>query len=132
MNSNILTKSIAILLSVLLMNSVTVGQTQLAENVKINFTNFKVNHIHNKIAIDWATDNKAAANYFEIERSSDGVNFKTIAMVLGPDQKQTGCDCYECFDKPDFRIKRYYYRLKHVSINGEIEMSETIMLAINK
>jgi hypothetical protein len=132
MNSNKLTKSIAVLLSVLLINSITVGQAVVNENVKINFTNFKLNHIHNKIAIDWGTDNNAPANYFEIERSSDGVNFKTIAMVLGPDPKQPGCDCYECFDKPDFRIKKYYYRLKHIGINGEIELSETRMLAIHK
>lgn len=80
--------------------------------------------------IDWATDNKVATNYFEIERSSDGVNFRTIAMVLGPDPKQNNCDCYECFDKTSTNTK-YFYRLKHVSTDGEIELSETKMLAIN-
>ena len=81
--------------------------------------------------IDWATDNKVPTNYFEIERSSDGINFKTIALVLGPDPKQTNCNCYECFDKPDSNTKKYFYRLKHVSSEGEIELSETKMLAIN-
>ena len=33
--------------------------------------------------IDWATDNKVPTNYFEVERSSDGINFKTIALVFG-------------------------------------------------
>jgi hypothetical protein len=130
MNSNKLFKSVIVLISFLAINSATIGQGQVKEKAKINFTNFKVNHIRNKIAIDWGTDNKIATNYFEIERSSDGINFKTIALVLGPDPKQTDCDCYECFDKPDFKTKKYYYRLKHVSTDGEIELSETRMLAI--
>ena len=132
MNSHKLIKSIIVLLSLLSINSFTIGQTQVTEKAKINFTNFKVNSRNNKIAIDWGTDNKVGTNYFEVERSDDGVTFKTIAFVLGPDPEHTSCDCYECFDKPDLRIKKYYYRLKHVSINGEIEMSETRMLAINK
>ena len=82
--------------------------------------------------IDWATDNKVPINYFEIERSNDGINFKTIALVLGPDPKQANCDCYKCFDKAGSNAKKYFYRLKHVSTDGEIELSEMKMLAINK
>lgn len=84
-----------------------------------------------KIIIDWVTDNKVAANYFEIERSVDGINFKTIAVVLGPDPKEVGGESYECVDKPLASAKKYYYRLKHVSTDGESELSETKMLAIN-
>ncbi|MGH2565055.1 MAG: hypothetical protein ACRDE5_11110, partial [Ginsengibacter sp.] len=67
--------------------------------------------------IDWSTDNKVATNYFEIQRSVDGKNFNTIALVMGPDPKQPNCDCYEGFDKPTTKKQQYFYRLKHVGLD---------------
>ena len=132
MNSKKIFQCIIVLLVFLSIHTITLGQTAVAERGKINFTSFTVNSNQKRIMIDWATDNKVPTNYFEIERSIDGINFKTIALVLGPDPKQTSCDCYECFDKPKSKAKKYFYRLKHVGTDGEIELSETKMLASNK
>jgi hypothetical protein len=132
MNSKKIFQVVLALTSLLSMHVVTLGQTVGTDPARINFTSFTVDSNKKGIKIDWATDNKIPTNYFEIERSSDGKNFKTIALVLGPDPKQTGCDCYECFDKPKSNAKKYFYRLKHVSTDGEIELSETKMLALNK
>jgi hypothetical protein len=132
MNLKKIFQCVVVLLVSLSIHTITLGQAPVIEQGKINFTSFTVNSNQKRIIIDWATDNKVPTNYFEIERSSDGINFKTIALVLGPDPKQTSCDCYECFDKPDLNSKKYFYRLKHVSTDGEIELSETKMLAINK
>ena len=131
MNSTKLFQCVIALLFFLSIYAVTSGQTQVREQVKINFTDFMVNYNQKRIVIDWGTDNKVPTNFFEIERSIDGINFKTIALVLGPDPKQTSCDRYECFDKPGSKTKKYFYRLKHVSTDGEIELSETKMLAID-
>ena len=132
MNTKKIFQGVVILVAFLSMHDVTLGQTLVKGQPKINFTSFTINSNQKRILIDWATDNKVATNYFEIEKSSDGINFKTIELVFGPDPKQTGCDCYEGFDKRGSKTKKYFYRLKHVSIDGEIELSETKMLAINK
>src|SRR5450631_3932712 len=137
MNTKILYKCFSALFILMLAHSeVMCQQTQPGEinnqQAKINYTSFTVNSVKQKIMIDWSTDSKVATNYFEIQRSLDGVNFKTIAMILGPDPKQTSCDCYEGYDKPSTNKKKYFYRLKHVGTNGEVELSETRMLAINK
>jgi hypothetical protein len=132
MNSIKIFQIVMVLGGFLAIQAVTLGQTIVTEQAKINFTSFTVDSNQKGIKIDWATDNKIPTNYFEIERSSDGINFTTIALVLGPDPKQTNCDCYECIDKPNSKAKKYFYRLKHVSTDGEIELSETKMLAINK
>lgn len=96
----------------------------------INYKSFTVNAVNKKVMIDWATDNKVPTNYFEIQRSTDGKNFKTVAMVLGPDPEKKDCDCYECFDKPATSNQKYFYRLRHVGTDGEVELSETKMLAL--
>ena len=131
MNSKKIFQSIIILAASLLMHLGSLGQTPQMAQPKINFTSFTVNSNQKGIMIDWTTDNKVATNYFEIERSSDGIDFKTIELVFGTDPKQTGCDCYRGFDKPCSNTKKYFYRLKHVAVDGQIELSETRMLAIN-
>ena len=115
-----------------LFQTVSFGQVMVSRTgqAKINLTNFTVNSSQDRIMIDWATDNKVPTNYFEIERSSDGINYKTIALVLGADPKQPGCDCYEGFDKPGSVITKLFYRLKHVNKDGEIEFSEARMPAV--
>ena len=130
MNTNKLFQLAIALMAFILMHEVSIGQAISNKHEKINFTSFTVNTQQKRIMIDWATDNKVPTNYFEIERSSDGINFKTIALVLGPDPRQTNCDCYEGFDKPGANAKKYFYRLKHVSTDGAIDLSEMKMLAI--
>ena len=128
MNTKQITKNLMAIVLLISAHLDGICQTQQA---KINYTSFTVNAVKKVIMIDWATDNKVATNYFEIQRSADGVNFKTIAMVMGPDPRQTNCDCYEGFDKPSTNRRKYFYRLKHVSTDGEVDLSETRMLAIN-
>ncbi len=113
----------------LLTHTITLAQSKQA---RINYISFTVNEVQKKIIIDWAVDDKVPANYFELQRSLDGINFRTIALVMGPDPKQANADSYECFDKPTSKTQKYFYRLNHISADGESELSETKMLAINK
>jgi hypothetical protein len=96
----------------------------------INYTSFTVSTKQNKVMLNWTTDNAVSTNYFEIQKSSDGVNYKTIALVMGPDPKQPGCDCYGCFEKLSGKnVKQSYYRLKHINADGTGQLSETRLLA---
>jgi hypothetical protein len=136
MNTKFFYKCFTAILVLLMVHTDVICQTQQGETntqqAKVNYTSFTVNAGKQKIMIDWSTDNKVATNYFEIQRSLDGVNFKTISLVLGPDPKQKNCDCYEGFDKPLINKQKYFYRLKHVGVDGDVELSETRMLAVNK
>jgi hypothetical protein len=129
MNTIKLNRIIITAVSLLMGYNATQAQAANASG-KIRFTSFTVHSTPKRVLIDWATDNTVSTNYFEIERSSDGVNFKTVALVMGPDPTQSKCDCYEGFDKPAASAKKYFYRLKHVSTDGEVELSEMKMLAV--
>ncbi|HZW66182.1 MAG TPA: hypothetical protein VFF23_10865 [Hanamia sp.] len=96
---------------------------------KIRMENFQVTEAQNKIKIHWSTNSKAT-NYFEVQKSVDGKNFKTIAYVLGPDPAKPGCECFGCFDKKDSKKQISYYRLKHLDFDGNVQFSEIKMLAL--
>ena len=96
---------------------------------KIRMENFQVTEVQNEISILWSTNSKAT-NYFEVQKSVDGKNFKTIAYVLGPDPAKPGCECFGCFDKKDSKKQISYYRLKHLDFDGNVQFSEIKMLAL--
>jgi trimeric autotransporter adhesin len=95
----------------------------------INITNFTVYAKEAKIVIDWATDGASPTNYWEIQRSSDGLQFTSIALVLGPDSRQVG-DKYQATDKlKDNKAATAYYRLRHIGTDGKEQLSNIIQLA---
>lgn len=107
-----------------------VGNAQSSDRAGINIIDFNVARGQKKVNIKWATDKMSQPNYFEVEKSSDGKNFKTIAYVLGTDPARTDCECYGCFDKISRNSGKSYYRLKHINNEGGIEFSEVKMLVM--
>jgi len=106
------------------------SNAQKATQAEINITSFQVAKAQNKVVIKWATDSASKTNYFEVEKSIDGKNFKTVAYVLGADPAQKDCDCFGCFDKIIGKAQTSYYRLKHVNSDGNVQFSEVKMLAL--
>ncbi len=99
---------------------------------KIKYAHFTVSYTDQKIVmVDWEVDVTSDANYFELEKSTDGINFKTIALILGPDPARALPVFYSCYDKQKRKSKLTYYRVKHISTSGEEDVSEVKLLAKN-
>lgn len=106
-----------------------VGNAQINNSKAIHITNFTAYAKEAKIVIDWATDGAATTNYWEVQRSADGLQFATIALVLGPDPRQGG-DKYQVADKvKEIKNHAAYYRLRHVGTDGKEQLSNIIQLA---
>lgn len=101
------------------------GEAQNRKNgPEVNITQFNVYEKHNEIFIEWATDAAVATNYWEVQRSTDGKEFSTIALVLGPDPGKPG-DTYRYKEQVGKgRHPGNYYRLCHVATDGTRQISE--------
>jgi len=91
---------------------------------KITITNFKVYENNDQLIIDWKTDGVVDANYWQIQRSEDGKEYATIALVFGPDPRQ-GANTYQYKGKLNKAGGKTSYRLSPVDkrekeINTEI------------
>ena len=117
------------LLRILLLSTIILGSSGLIAQNRVNVTDFTVSAKEQKVIIDWKTDGATTANYFAIQKSSDGVNFKTVALVLGPDPKQKSGNCYACFDKYVAKAQKSYYRLVHIDTEGNEQITEAKLLA---
>lgn len=69
-----------------------------------------------KVSVSWSTASEKDASHFTIERSRDGVNWITIAVVNAAGNSTSLID-YEYIDQPEAGVN--YYRLSQVDIDGK-------------
>ena len=120
------------LLRILLISTITLISSSglIAQKRNISVIDFTVSAKEKKVIIDWKTDGVTPTNYFAVQRSIDGINFKTIALVLGPDPKQKEGDYYAFSDKYISKTaKPFYYRLVHIDVDGKEQITEAKLLA---
>ncbi len=83
-------KKIKNLLIIILFVSGNSKAQQSITNTTITITNFNVYENNDQLIIDWETKGVADVNYWQIQNSTDGQRYATIALVFGPDPRQKG------------------------------------------
>jgi hypothetical protein len=68
------------------------------------------------VAVNWTTASEQNNAGFEVQRSTDGVQFERVAAVAGVGNSQKA-NTYHCFDATPRRSKSYY-RLKQIDLDG--------------
>jgi hypothetical protein len=97
----------------------------------VELTSFTGTSSANGIILNWSTASEINNHGFEIEKSTDAVNFHTIGFIQGYGTTTESKD-YSFADKFDYsETKTLYYRLKQVDYNGNFEYSEVIEIVIN-
>lgn len=89
----------------------------------IELMDFLVIKNHTTVLLEWGTASEINNDYFELERSKDGVNFHTIATINGAGNSTTELR-YSYVDNAPFNGISYY-RLKQTDFNGQFSMSNT-------
>ncbi len=87
---------------------------------------FKASKGLSTIKLSWATASELNFDYFDIEKSTDGINFKSIATVKGNGTTSERNDYTLDDEKP--MIGKNYYRLKSIDYDGYTEYFEVVMV----
>lgn len=74
--------------------------------------------------LSWATASEQNCDYFDVERSNDGVHFESIGQESGAGNSNHEID-YQ-FRDSDPKRGINYYRLKQIDFNGDFEYSTII------
>ena len=77
---------------------------------------------NDKVVLEWTVDSNESADMFEVEKSSDGKDFKTAALVFGTDIPATAS--YSFFEKA--RSSKEKYRIKIVNKDKTAEYSPVV------
>jgi hypothetical protein len=83
---------------------------------------------NNTAIIEWSTYSESGANYFDLERSSDGRNYEVIKTIAASGNSST-TKYYKWIDNGLPTNKEViFYRIKMVDQNGKFEYSKVISL----
>ncbi len=91
----------------------------------LNLLSFEITKaIENRVELQWKTSAEINTSHFEIERSTDGIDFRPIGSVEA--KNSPGLHGYQFTDinRPSEKV---YYRLKMVDLDGSYEYSEILL-----
>jgi uncharacterized protein (DUF1501 family) len=97
--------------------------SQLA--LPVNILSFTGNWKNAAVSLQWTTDKEINIDFYEIQRSDDGVNYskKGTVVSLNIANKHE----YSFYDN-NLQQSFYYYRIKVVEKSGQIKYSNTLLL----
>jgi parallel beta-helix repeat protein len=112
-------------------DTVTITATS---TVPVTLTSFDAVKNNNDVMLNWVTASEINNDYFEVQRSTDGMNFEKIGQVEG-NGTTTSVSSYAFADKnvlAEFSsVSAFYYRLKQVDFDGTTDYSKTIRVSNN-
>ncbi|MBR2194580.1 MAG: T9SS type A sorting domain-containing protein [Salinivirgaceae bacterium] len=94
----------------------------------VTFAAFTGRQDGNSIVLEWATASENNNNYFEIERSVDGVNYVTIGYVDGAGDSNALLGYQFTDNAPE--QGQLYYRLSQVDFDGAREYADKVVTVL--
>ena len=91
----------------------------------VHLLDFAGRLITNSVLLDWSTSYEINSQYFDIERSADGIVFNKIGTVNAAGNSSITHN-YSFTDAA--ALEHNYYRLKQVDIDGKFEYSKVIII----
>jgi hypothetical protein len=83
----------------------------------VTFVSFTASKVDDQVSLSWATTDEINNSHFEIERSTDGVNFSTVGIVF-PAEPVSSINMYKFKDRINTKLS-VYYRIRQVDVNGQ-------------
>lgn len=96
----------------------------------VELTSFDANVSDANVFLNWNTASESDNDYFEIQRSSNGIDFAKIGEIKGVGQSNLPSDYRFVDAQPEDGIN--YYRLKQVDFNGKTELSKIVFIDFKK
>jgi hypothetical protein len=96
----------------------------------ITLLNFSAIQIDHRVALEWSTASEINNDYFEVEKSVDGVSFNVIGKVNGAiNSTET-----RTYNFSDFELKkgRSFYRLKQIDLDKKFTYSPIVTVMVGE
>jgi len=87
---------------------------------------FKALSTTSQIKLSWATASELNSDYFQIEKSSDGLSYETLLQVTAQGNSTSRVD-YETYDEKP-KIGKSYYRLKEIDVDGKEIIYQVVLV----
>jgi hypothetical protein len=97
----------------------------------VKYSSFGAVALGNAVTLKWVSEEEINNKHFEVERSLDGINFKTIGIVLDGFEIGTRKNYQYKDNAAELQTKTIaYYRLKQVDNNGKSSFTNTLVVKL--
>lgn len=103
------------------------AQTFENNNTAATISNLKVSQVASNLEISWNSNATEEGNYWEVQASTDGKEFKAIGMVFGADPKNAGQFAFKQTAK-NLKPGYQYYRVACIEKDNSALASDAIRL----
>jgi hypothetical protein len=104
--------------------------SQLEGTLRVTFTSVKAYRQQSNVNVEWKVNNESNIKQYEVEKSTDGNQFKSIELIAANNNKG-GSSSYIITDTNP--VEGYnYYRIKSVDINGATVRTNVVKVLISK
>lgn len=106
---------------------------QGAGPLPVILTSFTANlQTNNQVKVTWSTSQEINSRRFDIERSSDGVTFKTVATKAAAGNSSIPVSYTINDDVTSVSAPIVYYRLKQIDLDGKYHTSKVVSIKLKK
>lgn len=99
----------------------------------VTLTSFTANLVqNNQVKVAWTTSMEFNSSRYDIERSSDGVNFNTIATRAASGNSSVQINYFIYDDIISLTAPIVYYRLKQIDLDGRSSISKVVSVKLKK
>ncbi|MBL0048210.1 MAG: T9SS type A sorting domain-containing protein [Bacteroidetes bacterium] len=102
----------------------SLASTALSNPLPINLLSFSAQLDENRVELKWTTSSEYNNDFFTIEKSLNGTDWKPIAVIYGAGNSTSTLQ-YHSFDLLTLS-NNYYYRLKQTDFNGSFSYSNSV------
>ncbi len=81
-----------------------------------------------KVNLQWVVDHESDIDYYEVQRSDNGINFEKIGIMTAAN---TAVQHTYNYDDLSLSKSLYYYRIKIVEQSGKVSFSQVLLLKAN-
>lgn len=101
--------------------------------VNVVLQSFDLSKAGNTVKLNWLTSTEKNNNYFEIQRSIDGIQFDVIALMFAKEDAEKGA-IYKYNDSESAKLNadKVYYRLRIIDIKGNSVLLDPIKIALGE
>lgn len=96
----------------------------------VEFVNFNAQPYEENVLISWATGAEINNDYFQVEKSKDGVKFEAIHTLLGQGNSTQLTNYHFTDNSPNEGIN--YYRIKQVDFDGTTSYTDIQIVQFNE
>jgi len=98
----------------------------------VKYYSFDASVENNAVTCTWVTEEELNNNYFELERSFDGINYSTAAIIFAAENNSNTQKTYQYKDKAAALDNKnvVYYRIKQVDRDGTAAYSKIVTVKL--